>query len=289
MPRYSSLGEAARSSIHLLKQYGREVDTGHWQGVSTAGKPDLVTKELMNLTFEVPMSLSGDELANDVRPSEPWAENHFQERVSRVPSNPGEQYLNWPWWRGQEGAFTYDDGYSIKFTHTYQERFWPKRAPQEIYEKYAPHDGTNAHTIRGIRYPYGDLDDLVGLLRREPFTRQATLPIFFPEDTGAVHGGRIPCTLHYHFLRRGDQLNLWYPIRSCDAGRHFRDDLYMAVRLCQWVLNELKGGDDPLGQPSPPLGEDSQGDAASWLDVEPGMLHFTAYSFHVHMGDYHLL
>lgn len=277
MPRYSSLGEAARSSIHLLKQYGRVVDTGHWQGVTTEGKPDLVTKELMNLTFEVPMPLSGDELADDVHPNEPWAEAHFRERVSRVPSNPGKEYKNWPWWRGQEGAtaiksekYEEHQGESFKFTHTYQERFWPKYAQRN-------ESSTRTQVREGIRYRYGDLDDVVGLLRREPFTRQATLPIFFPEDTGAVHGGRVPCTLHYHFLRRGDQLNLWYPIRSCDAVRHFRDDLYMAVRLCQWVLKELVDHE---------LRSDGE---QTWVDVEPGMLHFTAYSFHVHMGDIHLL
>jgi thymidylate synthase len=95
--------------------------------------------------------------------------------------------------------------------------------------------GTGVRSIQGIRYEYGDLDDVVNLLYEHPFTRQATFPIFFPEDTGAVHGGRIPCTLHYHFLRRGDSLHLWYAIRSCDAVRHFRDDVYMATRLCQWV------------------------------------------------------
>ena len=30
--------------------------------------------------------------------------------------------------------------------------------------------------------------DVIDLLEREPFTRQAYLPIWFPEDTGAFHG-----------------------------------------------------------------------------------------------------
>jgi hypothetical protein len=280
-------------SIHLLNQYGVEVDTGHWQGVPTEGKPDLVTKELMNLTFEVPMPLSADELIGSfdgltqLIPNLPWAENHFQERVSRVPSNPGEEYKNWPWWRGQGvEAMTHEgvdegEGLHMKpiFTHTYQERFWPKQAGNWKYIK-RDEQGRGTH---GIRYPYGDLDDVVNLLRREPFTRQATLPIFFPEDTGAVHGGRIPCTLHYHFLRRGDHLNLWYAIRSCDAVRHFHDDLYLAVRLCQWVLRELT-------ERSVYHADDgTSGYDDDWYMVEPGMLHFTAYSFHVHKGDIHLL
>jgi thymidylate synthase len=115
------------------------------------------------------------------------------------------------------------------------------------------------------------LGDVIDLLCRRPYTRQATLPIFFPEDTGAKHGGRIPCTLHYHFMLRNGKLHMWYPIRSCDAVRHFRDDVYMAMRLCQWVLSELREKEQV------------------WVDVDPGVLSFTAYSFHAHMGDWHLL
>ncbi|MCA1799997.1 MAG: thymidylate synthase [Actinobacteria bacterium] len=72
-------------------------------------------------------------------------------------------------------------------------------------------------------------------LKIEPSTRQAYLPIWFPEDTGAVHGRRVPCTLGYHFLIRNGKLQITYYIRSCDFLRHFRDDVYMAGRLAQWM------------------------------------------------------
>jgi thymidylate synthase len=162
---------------------------------------------------------------------------------------------HWPWWRGQIDE---------KMSHTYSERFWPSVVEGD--------EGTN-YFREGIRYRWGDLQDVIQLLQDQPFTRQATLPIFFPEDTGAVHGGRVPCTLHYHFLRRSGKLHLWYAIRSCDAVRHFRDDIYMAARLCQYVISQLKS---------------FEGDS-SWDIVEPGMLYFTAYSFHVHRADEHLL
>jgi thymidylate synthase len=193
-----------------------------------------------------------------------------------VPSNPGEQYKNWPWWRGQDEVtrIAGPTGKEPQFSHTYQERFWPKYAGEGDEGPYRTYEGRDNH---GIRYRYGDLDDVVDLLRREPHTRQATFPIFFPEDTGAVHGGRVPCTLHYHFLVRNGRLHLWYPIRSCDAVRHFRDDLYMACRLAQWMLIQLRT--EP----------EEQGVYDFWRDVEPGWLYFTAYSFHVHMGDIHLL
>ena len=354
-----------RTRAYLVHN-GQRVDTGHWQGVTTEGRPDLETRELLGMSFECQVDISLDGLSHQIQPNLPWADDHFEERVSRVPSNPGEQYKNWPWWRGQATAleevimpelraedWAYlaalidgDGSISLKhkwhprikitqkdreylsrqytkfqvgtvrdveqpgaghliwrisaieevrwvllnclpfldlkkptaeqalamlqhsptarklptasrFTHTYQERYWPAG--------------------RGIRYDYGDLDDVVALLLRQPYTRQAWLPIFFPEDTGAVHRGRIPCTLGYQFMLRDDRLHMWYVIRSCDYVRHFRDDLYLSARLLLWVLNELQEAE-------------LQNDAEQvWVDVKPGIFHFHAFSLHYHLGDEHLL
>jgi thymidylate synthase len=239
--------------------------------VPTEGRPDLVTKEIINLQWSAKMPEAKEEAAELIMPNLPWAEDHFQERIAGMPTNPGEQYRNWPWWRGQdevsmsERVGTHsterdEEGTPTRqFTHTYQERFWPKYAGLA--------EDMDQHV--GIRYPYGDLNDLIGHLSENPLSRQGTFPIFFPEDTGAVHGGRIPCTLHYHFLMRKNKLHLWYPIRSCDAIRHFRDDVYMAVRLTHYVLDRLYEVSD------------------LWRPVEPGYLNFTAYSFHMHKGDMH--
>jgi hypothetical protein len=255
------MDDAILESLEHLDEYGKDVDAGTWQGVPTEGKPDLVTKEIINLQWTAKMPESQEEAAELINPSLPWAEDHFQERVAGEPTNPGTEYVNWPWWRGQdESSMDASVEAGGKFTHTYQERFWPKFAGgmDEVLGNHV-----------GIRYAYGDLSDVVSLLAENPLTRQATFPIFFPEDTGAVHGGRVPCTLHYHFLQRDDRLHLWYPIRSCDAIRHFRDDIYMAVRLAQWVLSRLYDRSEV------------------WRPVELGYLNFTAYSFHLHKGDLH--
>jgi hypothetical protein len=67
------------------------------------------------------------------------------------------------------------------------ERYWPK------YINWAQ-DEEPQDAMFGIRYNYGDLNDVVDLLARSPATRQAVLPVWFPEDTGAVHGERVPCS-----------------------------------------------------------------------------------------------
>lgn len=266
---FGSIGDAVAYAVYSLKEYGTTEDSGHWQGVPTEGKPDLKTREILDLSFAAQIP-GKHTIVDELQPNRPWVEEHFQERVSRVPSNPGEAYQRWPWWDARkelatEARYVGDTKKTdpiFQFSHTYQERFWPQ-----------PTKNPHGPPRTGIRYRYGDLDDVVALLLREPHTRQAYFPIFFPEDTGAVHHGRIPCSLGYHFMLRNSMLHCWYEIRSCDAVRHFRDDLYLACRLVEWVLSELRS--KVINSP--------------WDDAELGLLFFSAHSFHVHMGDYHLL
>jgi hypothetical protein len=245
------------------------VHTGHWQGLNVEGRPDFETLELTDQTFRVRwVPYTVDKLRYQCRPSLPWADEHFEERVSRVPSNPGESYKNWPWYSPGADDTARAEG---RFTHTYQERFWPRRAG---HDSFSPPHYTGVPDNRGIRYDLGDLDDLVNLLLQHPYTRQAWLPIFFPEDTGAVHGGRIPCTIGYQFLLREEKLHMWYVIRSCDLIRHFRDDVYLACRLLLWVLEELQG----ITEPS---------DSDFWQAVTPGSFTMHCFSLHAHKGDLH--
>lgn len=129
------------------------------------------------------------------------------------------------------------------FSHTYMERYWPKYAGYIRPMKGEDWDKETYDINRGIRFDYGDLNDIVTLLIREPLTRQAYMPIFFPEDTGDVHSERKPCTLGYHFIVRDNKFHIVYGIRSCDFIRHFRDDIYLTVRLANWVLNKCREDD----------------------------------------------
>lgn len=209
-----------------LLDKGTEVDVGEWQSTDISGKPEMVSFELDQVSFDYRIT-AGDTIPANL----PWAEEHFQERVSGIPHNPPPSHKNWPY------AQTNNDQWKGKgqFSHTYPERIWPKEAG---YFTIDTGEGVNAY---GIRFDYGDLTDVISLLINNPLTRQAYLPIWFPEDTGVVHGKRVPCTLGYHFMIRNNQLTCTYYIRSCDLRRHFADDLYMAVRLAQWVAGKISG------------------------------------------------
>ncbi len=245
---------------HKIMDEGHPTFTGHWQ--SLKGTPHSNTIELPNVCIATLIPQDQSDAALWVEPNLPWAEDHFQERVGGEPTNPGYEYQNWPWYDPSWAA----QGEERKFSHTYQERMWPRKAGIELQEDETPDEFVDHF---GIRYRYGDLQDVVNLLAREPTTRQAYLPIWFPEDTGAHHGERVPCTLGYHFVLRGGLLHVTYFIRSCDFLRYFRDDVYMAMRLGQWILDKLDYGD-----PSAP-----------WAGVRMGFLHMHMVSLHIFEGD----
>lgn len=207
------------------------VDRGEWQAQKIAGRPEMRTCEIPNLSFKMPIPLDAHVLAQRVGANLPWAEDHFEERVSGKPLNPPPSNAWWPFAKAGNAEHKRDE----KFSHTYPERFWPKFA------------GSPGVRNEGIRYEYGDLDDLVQIMVKSPFTRQAYLPIWFPEDIGAMKAGeRVPCTLGYHFMvdPRTMKTQITYHIRSCDMIRHFPDDVYMAGRLLQWVCGRVaeRGG-----------------------------------------------
>lgn len=241
-----------------LLQQGKVIQSQNWQSM---GKEQAMF-EVKNLSFELPIPKE-ENLIEVLKPNIPWANNHFIERVSTLPLNPGESYKLWPFYGSDTKVRNHDE----KFSHTYMERFWPKYAGgnlrgssinrventhiEAIIEAYAKKTGSlevykNAGVIykypmQGIRFNYGDLKDVINLLRDEPTTRQAFLPVWFPEDTGAVHKQRVPCTLGYLFNINFPEMTIdvTYYMRSCDYFRHFIDDIYLAIKLLYYIKNAL--------------------------------------------------
>lgn len=210
----------ARSIRNALIDAPR-VNVGEWQAIR-GDIPQASTVEVEDVSFTYILPGSLDQLRAEVHPSLPWADDHFAERVSGIPHNPPPSEAWWPY-RQREGNT--DHKQTEIFSHTYPERLWPK--------------GISGFEPEGIRYRLGDLSDVVSLLQRSRHTRQAFIPIWYPEDTGAVENQRVPCTLGYHVMIRDGQLKIVYYIRSCDYLRHFRDDVYLAARLARWIADQL--------------------------------------------------
>lgn len=211
-------------SMFLAK---RAVARGEWQ--SQANVPaHMATRDLNHVVLEMPIPADQKAAAEMTGANLPWAEDHFQERVGGEPLNPPPSSEWWPYKTASHAGHVNE---AKEFSHTYPERMWPR---------FADGHGREGGYNRGIKFEYGDLQDLVRIFDRNIWTRQGYLPIWFPEDlTASVEGQRVPCTLGYHFLATNDGMDCTYMIRSCDYMRHFRDDVYMAMRLTQWLCSQI--------------------------------------------------
>jgi hypothetical protein len=267
-PIYNTFSEVLEDTKTEIRVNSSEVHTDRWQGWDIKGRPDYVTYELLNFGFKA--LLPSEDLQyyrDDIQPQLPWCDNHFLERVGGHPINPGVEWANWKWGAAAAKHRAADE----KFNHNYMERFWPKHARQDCLtpEGRIPEGVILNARHQGIAHQYGDLRDLVDYLVKEPTTRQAWIPLFFPEDTGFGDGGRKPCTLGYQFIVRDKKLHVYYPLRSCDFVRHFRDDIYLAVRLLLWILEECR-----------------KQDPETWNQVTPGTYTMHCTSLHIFTNDW---
>ena len=258
-----SFNDIARDITERMKRADL-VEGTRWQSVK-APQPML---ELLNysLTYDLPTE-DLDFYRDQIRPNLPWADRHFlEERVSGDPINPGQTWRIWPY-SASANTHRREGETDPQFDHSYAERYWPKSAgitPDGVLHT----DHSPVH--QGIRFNYGDLDDLVTVLANEPTTRQAYLPVWFPEDLGAaVQEKRVPCSLGYHFICRGGRLHCVYYLRSCDFIRHFRDDVYLTIRLQLWVLEQCR-----LARPE-----------MDWDNILPGTLTMHITSLHCFSSD----
>ena len=222
-----------------LYHYGQTVKTDNWQGA--AAPFDFL--EVLNMNIEMPMVDNFDDLEDQTNPFYPWAYEHFQERIGGEPLNPPPSHKHW-----LKDTDNYLEGEA--FSHSYPERMWSK----------------GLHT--GIRFEIGDLSDAVELLKRDLYTRQCYIPIFFPEDLSAAKDNhRVPCTLGWHLIVRDNKMHCHYPMRSCDAIRHFHNDIYFANALVLWMLNQI----------------------GKIKEIKPGAIMFSSTSFHCFENDRYAL
>lgn len=269
----SRLAISFEQLIHRLRTQFLTAPLVHAPNWQSTTAPDPMA-ELFNQSFSLDLfcTPTREFLAEAIRPNLPWADNHFdQERVSGEPINPGETWKQWPYAHSAARHLREDgdpDEVAI-YDHSYAERYWPKMANRSTGGHLTDELRAEVPPM-GIRFPIGDLEDVVKVLVADPLTRQAYLPIWFPEDIAAARlGKRVPCTLGYHLIRRTagngkDYLHLVYPMRSCDFVRHFRDDVYLTILLQLWVLEQCRLV-DPQG----------------WNDVDLGTFRMHITSLHM--------
>ncbi len=217
-----NISEALAGSFKDLRDNGEIATSKKWQAIDT---PDDL-HEIINRYIQMDMPEGTEELAKQCDADMPWSEDHFQERIDpNCNHNPGYEYQNWPYYKvaTEDNDKKFRSEEDTYFSHTYMERFWPDK------------------TIKGtgkMGYNFGNFDDLIERMKDDPGTRQAFYAIWHPQDSNNDEV-RLPCTIGYHFLIRNNKLHLTYLIRSCDIFRHFKNDVYMTIRLAQYVRDEV--------------------------------------------------
>lgn len=212
---------AINNAIRVLLNSKNKKITHKWQALPL----DTKITEVNNLFMKMEICKTIEDLSKQTSANLPWSEDHFIERISGN-SNPGNEYKNWPYYRKDldDDRFRCDG----KFSHTYQERFWPNKK-------------------EGNRFKMGDWLDIKNRLKKDLTTRQAFLSIWHPEDQ-SNNDVRLPCTIGYWFYVNNNKLDVTYLIRSCDARRHFRNDIYMTQRLAMEMLQSLENTEIELGE-----------------------------------------
>lgn len=220
-----------------LAEMGIIVHPKSMQDKVVEGNEDYATRELQNYCYTILNAKSSD--VEGV--IQPWADMEFAERVTDpyhrdvtgkalvIPQNfvnPGEAYKTRPdvWNEYMHNG---------KFAYTYNERIW-----------------------------YNDqITKIINRLKEDNDSRQLWLSIWTPDIDVDKLGGisRVPCSLGYAFQFRDGKLNMHYVMRSCDFNTHFRNDVYLAIRLLEYVAQKA--------------------------DMEVGNFTHTMFSLHVYKKD----
>jgi thymidylate synthase len=197
---FSNFEEALKEIKRDLAEMGTEVHPQTMQDKYVGDNPEYSTKELQNYDYTVKDAYYS---ISQLSPSQPWADAEFKERISGMPLNPGEAYKLRPevW-----DEFLHDG----RFAYTYAERMW------------------------------GKIDLIVQEIKKNSNSRQLYLNIWEGGDLYYLGGqSRVPCSLGYLFQVRGGKLHMTYFMRSCDYATHFQNDVYLAVKLLDYIAHAV--------------------------------------------------
>lgn len=207
---YKNLKECASETKRELAEMGVQVKLETMQDKVIKDDPDYYTNELLGYSYMVLDTGDKDELPKAFGKEKwmDWAEAEFEERISCERMNPGEAYKLRPIWE----EFIHDG----KFSYSYPERI------------------------------NDQIERVVACLDHTPSSRNAIVSFWDPEIDKKRIGGkmRVPCSMYYQFLIRNGKVNLIYNIRSNDLMQHWCWDVYLAIKIQEYVAEKL---DLPIG------------------------------------------
>lgn len=196
---YINWNECYDETKRDLAEMGIDVFPKSMQDKVIEGNSDYATKELQNYSY----CLLDAKSKSIVGVTQPWADAEFEERINPSGNvNPGNA------WRLREN----------------------------IWKEYM-HDGKMAYSYNERFFRNGQLEKIIERLKKDHDSRQLWLSVWDPNEDVDKLGGisRVPCSLGYNFQFRDGKLNIHYVMRSCDFRTHFVNDVYLAIKLLEYV------------------------------------------------------
>ena len=211
---YINAEEMIEETKRDLAEMGIVVRPATMQDKYVKGNPDYETRELQNYSYCL-LDAKSQDIPGVIQP---WADAEFEERVTD-PFLRHEEY-------GPSTPNFINPG-----------KAWELRP--EVWTEYL-HEGKMAYTYNELLWKNDQLMKIMGALINDPDSRQLWVSLWNPEKDPDFLGGisRVPCSLGYAFQVRDGKLNMHYVMRSCDFATHFRNDVYLAIKLLEWVAEK---------------------------------------------------
>lgn len=212
---FTNLQEALFEVERDLVEMGIDNKTKSMQNKNIEKDDRYHTKELIGYSFKV-KNIQEEEMMKAITKftrdklevATDYCLREIEDRTKPSASNPGNSWEVRPSiWK----PFLKSDG---RFDYTYSERM------------------------------YTTLFKTLELLKKDPFTRQAVIPIFrWTDHLSTLGKRRIPCSLSYQIIiRKGKKkqtLTVLYVMRSCDIYTHFAYDVALAGLIGRWFQYKL--------------------------------------------------
>ena len=209
---YMNAAEAFEEVKRDLAEMGIWVRPKTMQDKVIEGNVDYETTELQNYCYTILNAKSSEVPGVD----QPWADLEFEERVHD------------PYTRGDEGELIGEP----QFINPGEA--WKTRS--EVWGEFM-HNGKMGYTYNELLWNNDQLVKIINRLEEDPDSRQLWISLWDPTRDPDLLGGvsRVPCSLGYGLQVRNGKLNLHYVMRSCDFSTHFPNDVYLAIKMLEYI------------------------------------------------------
>jgi len=202
---YQNCQEAFSEIKRDLVEMGIRIHPQTYQDKYVGDNPEFDTMELQDYIYSIINPVVGD-IPGVVQP---YADEEWLDRcigIGGVPLNPGSS------WASRKDVWQQFMDKNGKFAYTYPERF----------------------------AAYNQVREVIDVLKADPDSRQGFISVWRPSDVSRLGGiSRVPCTLGYQVQIRRDRVNLTYLQRSCDFATHMANDVFFAIRLQEYLAEQL--------------------------------------------------